>query len=100
MEEYIKREAAYHAFYTDGSLIGYEKAYADAYCREIIKNVPPADVAPVRHGRWNRPYISWFLPMKIKNPHSFCTNCAYPTKHKKVTRYCPNCGAMMDGGAD
>ena len=61
----------------------------------MIYEMPSEDVAPVLHGRWNRPYISWFLPMKIKNPHCFCTNCAYPMKHKKVTRYCPNCGAKM-----
>ena len=61
-----------------------------------IGKMDAEDVAPVRHGRWNRPYISWFLPIKIKNPHCFCTNCAYPMKHKRVTRYCPNCGARMD----
>lgn len=64
---------------------------------EKVRGIPAADVAPVRHGRWNRPYISWFLPLKIKNPHCFCTNCAYPMKHQKVTRFCPNCGAKMDG---
>ena len=63
---------------------------------EKVRGIPAADVAVVRHGRWNRPYISWFLPLKIKNPHCFCTNCAYPMKHKKVTRFCPNCGALMD----
>ncbi len=76
--------------YQEGFDCGLDKA------QRVILNAPVVDVVEVRHGRWNRPYISWFLPLKIKNPHCFCTNCAYPMKHKKVTRFCPNCGALMD----
>ena len=57
---------------------------------------PAADVAPVRHGRWDR-----VIPSKSaakwssKVSCSVCHNVGY--NHFK---YCPNCGAKMDGGAD
>lgn len=63
-----------------------------------IWTAPAADVAPVRHARWNRPYISWFFPLKIKDSHCYCTHCGNPAKHRKTTNYCSYCGAIMDGG--
>ena len=56
--------------------------------KKAIKQMPKgiiADVTPVRHGRWLL--------------DGSCSECmANPlTTHKK---YCPNCGAKMDGGAD
>lgn len=47
MDEYIKREAAYREICADETMSGYEKAY----CSELIRNIPAADVVPVRHGR-------------------------------------------------
>ena len=91
MDEYIKKETAYRAIMGERP-----EAREPSWFAELVLEIPAADVVEVRNGRWNRPYISWFLPMKIKNSHCFCTNCAYPMKHKKVTRYCPNCGARMD----
>ena len=59
-----------------------------------------ANVAPMRHARWNRPYISWFFPLKIKDSHCYCTYCGNPVKHRKTTNYCSYCGAKMDGGIE
>ena len=95
--EYIERDKIRESYEKLTRSYVHDDPYiADWRFDEMIESLPAADVGPVRHGRWNRPYISWFLPIKIKNPHCFCTNCAYPMKHKRVTRYCPNCGAMMD----
>ena len=63
---------------------------------EYAKNIPAADVAPVRHGCWER-----VIPSKSAAKWSTrvsCSNChsAGYAHHK----YCPNCGAKMDGGAD
>ena len=63
-----------------------------------IKDIEPADVAPVVHGRWEHLY----LPMSIM-PHK-CSICGCPAPwHMKgrdleeyLTNYCPNCGAKMD----
>lgn len=59
---------------------------------------PAADVVPVQHARWSRPYLKWpWTLFKIKNPYCFCTNCICAVKAKKITKYCPECGAQMDG---
>ena len=92
MAEYIDREAAYRAICNDGTTSGYEKAY----CSELIKNIPAADVAPVRHGKWER-----VIPSKSAakwSTKASCSNChnAGYTRYK----YCPNCGCLMLGGED
>ena len=43
MAEYIEREAAYREICSDETMSGFEKAY----CSELIRNIPAADVAPV-----------------------------------------------------
>ena len=62
---------------------------------ELIDNAPAADVAEVRHGRWE-----W------NNDDEFfysCSNCghkAYGNTNEIVSglyAYCPNCGAKMEG---
>lgn len=90
MDEYIKREEAYYAFYTEDTLSGYEKAYY----REIIKNVPAADVSPVRHGVWEYepPTINTYGMLK-------CSKCGWWTLDQSVCdvyHYFPNCGCKMD----
>ena len=60
---------------------------------EYAKNIPAADVAPVRHGCWERVIPSksaakWSTKVSCSN----CHNAGY-AHHK----YCPNCGAKMDG---
>ena len=62
--------------------------FADESCCSIvsdIENLPAADVAPVKHGKW------------LLN--GSCSEClANPlTTHRN---YCPHCGAKMDGGGD
>ena len=67
--------------------------------KRAINKIPKGiivDVSPVRHGRWDR-----VIPSKSaakwssKVSCSVCHNVGY--NHFK---YCPNCGAKMDGGAD
>ena len=84
MYEYIERKAIRDALYD-----------ADAITMsgvKILNQFPSADVAPVRHGRWDR-----VIPSKSaakwssKVSCSVCHNVGY--NHFK---YCPNCGAKMD----
>lgn len=64
---------------------------------EYAKNIPAADVAPVRHG--------WWID---KGEYAVCTECGGQsgTQYDGVepiplmTQFCPNCGAKMDGGSD
>ena len=87
MDEYIKREAAYRECCTDDTLSGYEKAY----CCEIIKKIPAADVAPVRHGRWidGDPYCPICRKDKFRGLDADVWSDWKPD-------YCPNCGCHMD----
>ena len=51
----------------------------------MIYEMPAADVAPVRHGRW-----------VTTAPHPYCSLCFVECRDK--TSYCPHCGALMDRG--
>lgn len=52
-----------------------------------INNLPSADVAPVRHGRW--------INHGSFEVCSFCGEEQYG--HDSGRYYCPNCGARMEG---
>ena len=66
-----------------------------------------ADVAPVRHGHWD---VREPMPMHdIKGNLSWgnwyvCTGCGFATTaiegHITQYKYCPSCGARMDGDDD
>ena len=47
MADYIERDAVYHAISVDVGLNAYEKAY----CIDIVRKIPAAEVAQVRTGR-------------------------------------------------
>lgn len=59
---------------------------------EYVENLPAADVAPVVHGEWLLRHEGcghyWECSVCHENP------CIYVTEH---TKFCPNCGAKMDG---
>ena len=62
---------------------------------EIIDLQPDADVAEVRHGRWeDEVYTSW--PLKIYGHKCSVCRAITPVSEGK-NNYCPNCGAKMDG---
>lgn len=65
---------------------------------EYAENLPAADVAPVVHGRWTfEPETGNTLSM------TKCNVCGWWTLDPSVDgvyKYCPNCGAIMDGGED
>ena len=57
-----------------------------------LNSFPPIEAEPVRHGRWED------NPHKMMGECPCCSECGSfnPIKY----RYCPNCGAKMDGGKD
>ena len=74
-------------------------------CILVLDDAPTVEVEPVRHGRWERyaddKFIGYGADGKIKYRKVYtyeCTECGYGTAKK--SNYCPNCGAMMDGGAE
>lgn len=58
--------------------------------RRIVVDAPAVDAAPVVHGVWK------------PDPHCYnvfhCSACDSPFWAKR--KYCPNCGAKMDGEGD
>lgn len=68
--------------------------WVDDICGDVI-DAPAADVAPVKHGRWE-----W--DAKGLYPKPLCNKCHYEPYRRSncnsdLPNYCPNCGAKMDG---
>ena len=62
-----------------------------------VENFPAADVAPVRHGQWQKSYAD-HESFGVRPFFRYCSNCHETTVYQY--RYCPNCGAVMDGGPE
>lgn len=92
MAEYIERDSA--------AAFAYECGAVYVSNRLSNKNAfPSADVAPVVHGRWiGAPLCG--------NDNCKCSECGswhniHANLRGKITqKYCPNCGARMDGGSE
>ena len=117
-DDYISREAAMECLYRsinadpegncpncihDEHDCQYDRCWTLMdFCEKIeyIGYVPAADVAPVRHGRWQ---ITDAYPHNV-----YCSEChkRFAQTHWAVWEdgslpraHCPNCGAKMDGEA-
>lgn len=68
------------------------KAYIEGFkeARSVVERFPAADVAPVMHGRWV-PFHS-----QAAGDIWYCSACEIGFAARM--KYCPNCGARMDGG--
>lgn len=68
--------------------------------KQAIDEIPTADVAEVRRGKW----LTWEeqfpdrKPTKKNNLGVFCNNCH--SHADNMTNYCPRCGARMDEGEE
>ena len=119
MSEYIKREYAVDAvldvYYDTPDIDLSGEKFEDA-----ILKIPAADVAPVRHGRWileahdERVNYRWNVTAECSEccdehkeiwagffpnvPPSIARGVALVSAESvKLSNYCPNCGAKMDG---
>ena len=84
MKEYIERVTALNALIR-----------ALGYCQcanDVITRIPAADVAEVRHGRWERVSTASGIISRVR-----CSVCAGTQPLTFVNMpYCPTCGARMD----
>lgn len=107
MAEYIEREAAFDAITDIAGKTSTHSAYEAVWkSARTLKKIPTADVAPVVHGRWEEYTRSRYIgcdeygdPRYVDGVVYYCSNprCRRRTVIKE--RYCPSCGAKMDGGA-
>ena len=106
MAEYIRREDAIKCIEgqcVDGKMWGNDESEGtliDAYSAiDDLMEIPPADVAQVRRGRWvdNHCTACGMMPMGDE----MWKNLGFePPLFERFMDYCPSCGAKMDGGAD
>ena len=89
MAEYINREAAITALLNDAPE---QVKYSREDAADCIRYMDAADVAPVRHGRWE------FLgPNRLIGDCmcGTCSVCKVRCKYIVNKNICPNCGATM-----
>lgn len=102
MTEYIEREAALDIFGDAPMWQGRYESYPwEVHCaiveivklvKEEIGKIPTSDVVPVVHSYWEHMILSDEENIDV------CHNCKYPvSRFWRTTKYCPNCGAKMDG---
>ena len=101
MTDYIKRTDAVKIAekygLANGSVLGRHTGLADCIARDISE-LPAADVAEVVHGRW-------YMLDDCANAGLYCSACRRRVHHEEFaykklrSKYCPHCGARMDGGA-
>ena len=90
MDEYIEREAAYEDFEKCNSE---NPKWTPSRVETLIARQKAADVAPVRHGRWEK-----------KSGLYSCSECGMTCPYDVqadvieywACNYCPNCGTKMD----
>lgn len=90
MAEYIEREAAIRVVNGQSSFTMTRSVLIDS-----ISKLPAADVAPVVHTRWAH----------LGGDEWCCPVCGFALTtegswDKPTKKYCEDCGAKMDGGAD
>ena len=129
MTEYIEREAISEEirkyYYKNPPNSSYGEGFDRGLDRaqRAILDAPAADVATVRHGRWileahdERVNYRWNVTAECSEccdeqkeiwagffpdvPPSISRGAALVSAESvKLSNYCPNCGAKMDGGAD
>jgi hypothetical protein len=93
----------HHDFFVDGCggfhyLTPKDKARVDEItnCIAEICNTPTIDAVEVVHGRWIEVLV---LQTDISSLYDYtCSECEIVSC--RVSNYCPNCGAKMDGDGD
>lgn len=90
MAEYVTKEQVLGWFRPYGHMdepIPFETMVSD------LRGMPAADVAPVRHGQW---IVKGYVCGETEYQCSECKETEWRTSASRL-KYCPFCGAKMDG---
>lgn len=99
MKEYIEREAAKNEVLSWAVCINRPDLLSKEDTLHCIDSLPAADVAQVRHGKWERRNMGLWG----EDYAYVCSACGEvwtlidSTPEDNNMNYCPNCGALMDG---
>ena len=98
MPEYIERTnlIARIRYYLEHTTVNCGEHYAYSVALKEVLNCPAADVAPVVHGR----IVGLLEDGRYRRRFSCCGEDATMITQWAWPKYCPNCGAKMDGGAE
>ena len=83
--EYIGRDAAIEAMYKDAEAHPNHTFWTSQNL--ALRNIPAADVRPVRSGKWIGHQEGRWIYAK-------CSECG--TVHDVRSNFCPNCGCAME----
>lgn len=94
MAEYISKDRAKHFLCEHCNEVCPDEPCEPEDCDWMhrIDKEPAADVAPVRYGTWGKVYKSG-----VTVEEGYVSSCCDMWNERK-THWCPNCGAIMDGG--
>lgn len=89
-DELLERLRNAEAFYTHETAGDFDtgRALGLGEAREKVAEQPTIEAEPVKHGRWN---------INPDGYYPYCSECKEEPKSGKMTRFCQNCGARMDG---
>ena len=102
MAEYIERERTVELLRSLGNR---EYRKEKGTIQDAIKMIsypeytPAADVAPIRHGRWIGIPLCGSDDCECSECGNWC-NIHVNLCGEAIQKYCPYCGAKMDGGAN
>ncbi len=96
MTEYIERDKLLYEFREIMPDIGVNELADELY--NVALNLPAADVAEVKHGKWIQEQIK-IENMSIVRYRNTCSECGGKADfllRELHYSYCPHCGAKMD----
>lgn len=107
MDDYISRQAAVDALQKEinKGIPPFNDVLGSIRCgvrlaRNIVEDLPSADVQPVRHGKWIKHILK---NANVPWGHD-CSNCGewfvIGNDTAERYKYCPHCGAHMEGVSD
>lgn len=97
MADLISSAAAIEAFDDERVDRNYGDVSPESVIR-VIESIPAVDAVPVVHGRWSEKRWMTDDDWGVINHRAIvCSACKGEIAEGEQTRYCPNCGAKMDG---